>query len=61
VRWGVVEGAERNPLALATACAVVLARPRPPPHPLALALAGPKLPARYLALYHAIAGCAPPS
>jgi len=61
VRWGVVEGAARNPKALATACADVLARPRPPPHPLALALAGPKLPARYLALYHAIAGCAPPS
>ena len=58
VRWGVVQGARRDPQALAEACAAILDRPRPPPHPLALALAGPKLTGRYLDLYHAIAGCA---
>jgi glycosyltransferase involved in cell wall biosynthesis len=60
-RWGVVRPAGRSAEALARACAAVLAAPRPRPHPLALALAGPKLTARYLALYHAIAGCASPS
>ncbi len=60
-RWGLIQPADRTPQALAAACAAVLAAPRPRPHPLALALAGPKLPARYLALYHHIAGCAPPS
>ncbi len=58
VRWGLVRGAARDAQALAEACAATLASPRPPPHPLALALAGPKLTNRYLALYHAIAGCA---
>lgn len=61
VRWGVVRPAARTAEALAGACAAVLALPRPRPHPLALALAGPKLAARYLALYHTIAGCASPS
>ncbi|MEK7414065.1 MAG: glycosyltransferase family 4 protein [Planctomycetota bacterium] len=50
-RWGLVRGADRNPLALATAAAVTLTAPRPAPHLLARALAGPRIAARYLAIY----------
>lgn len=57
IRWGLVHGAERNPVALAAACAAALDRPRPPPHPLALALGGPRITDRYLDLYQRIAGC----
>lgn len=57
-RWGLVHPADREPRALAAACAAVLAAPRPAPHPLALALGGARIAARYLDLYHRVAGCA---